>query len=142
MSELQEVLLNVLLGLLTIVGLYVLSLIKNVISTLREKAQEVKDANVRKLAIEAINRVEKLSEVTVLSLEGQVAKELREKVKQGIAPRSDLLEVGKEAFYEVKNMLGDQYMDALNDMMEDADTYIKSTIEAQLEKYKALSNAS
>lgn len=140
MNELQEVLINILLGLITIVGLYILAFIRSYIGSMREKIQNAKDEKARQLALEAINRVEKLAETTVLALEGEVAKELREKVKQGKAARSDLNEVGRMALYNVKNMLGDEYMDALNDQMMDVDKYIKSVVEAKLQMYK-LSNA-
>lgn len=137
MNELQEVLINILLGLITIVGLYILAFIRSYIARIKEKIQYAKDEKARQLAIEAMDRIEKLAETTVLALESESAKELREKVKQGDEPRWRLTEVGKWALYDVKNMIGDEYMDALNDQMVDVDKYIRSVIEAKLEQYKA-----
>lgn len=138
MNELQDLLLNVVLGFLTILCTYALAWIKNSINQIKVNVQATKDKELRQLAIEAINRIDKLSEDTVMALESVIAKQLREKVKAGQAPRSALLEIGKEAFLSVKNKLGDQYIDALNDTMDDVDSYIKDVIEAKLEMYKTV----
>lgn len=137
-TAVQDLLLNVILGLITIGGLYLLNLINRVINKLKVETDNIKDEKERRLAKDAIERVDKLAGDTVLAIESRAAKEIRELVKQGKAPRDQLRILASGALHEIKDMLEPKYHVALQDTIGDVDTYVKNVIEAKLEMFKTI----
>ncbi|WP_069997832.1 hypothetical protein [Cellulosilyticum sp. I15G10I2] len=135
-STVQELLLNVVLGMVTIGGLYLLNFINKWITKLKAETENLKDERQLNLALAAIERVEGLAQTTVLAIEGVTAKKLRELVKQGNAPRSELENLAEDAIDRIIGMLEPKYYKALEETFEDVDTYVKDVIESTLENFK------
>ena len=135
-SVIQELLLNIILGLITIGGLFLLNVISKWVNKLKAETDKIKDERQLNLALAAIERVEVLAQNTVLAIEGVTAKKLRELVKQGNAPRSELKHLAEDAIDRIIGMLEPKYYEALEETFEDVDTYVKDVIEGTLEMFK------
>jgi len=135
-NAIQELLLNVILGMVTIGGLYLLNFINKWVIKLKTETQKIKDERELNLALAAIDRVDLLAQNTILAIEGVTAKKLRELVKQGNAPRSELMVLAEDALEQIVDMLEPKYHEALETTFGDVDTYVKDVIEATLETFK------
>lgn len=132
----QDLMLNIILGLITIVGVYLLNLISKWVNKLKAETDKIKDERQLNLALAAIERVEGLAQNTVLAIEGVSAKKLRELVKQGKVPRSALKDLAGDAIDKILGLLEPKYYKALEETFEDVDDYVKDLVEATLENFK------
>lgn len=136
-GALQELLLNIILGILTIIGCYIISYIDKCISKLRAEKDKIKNEDARNMATAAIDRVDSLAKETVLAIEGQTAKTLREAVKRGEAPRDELCKLAQDAVDQIIYELTPNYEAALESSVSDIDQYVARIVEAKLEELKA-----
>lgn len=125
----QEVLVTVLLGLLSLASLYAVSWIRRQQAALEARTQA-------ELADRAIARAAALAESTVLALESTVAKELRKAVQEGRASRSELLAIGERAVEDVLRHLGTEGQAVLEATVGDVKDYVRDLVEAQVERLK------
>lgn len=131
----QEVLVTVLLGLLSLASLYAVSWIRRQQAALEARTQaEIVDR--------IISRAGALAESTVLALESTVAKQLREAVKAGRADRDQLAALGRQAVEDVLTHLGAEGQKVLEEAVGDVRDFVTDLVEAQVERLKQLPFAS
>jgi hypothetical protein len=128
-ESLQQVLVTILLGVLSIGAGYL-------VAWLRRAERHLKDQTDVEIAERMLSRAADVVVTVVWKLEGTVAKELRKAVKEGKASADELRAVGDRAVEEVLELLGLEARLLLDDTVDDLDGYIRSLIEAQLERMK------
>lgn len=140
----QEVLVNVALGVLTLLSSYALYYIRKATAKVTAEADKIKNDDQRALAQAAVERLNDIATKTVTAIEQTTASELRLAVKNGQATKDDLVRLSKQAYGEIVQTMQPDYLLALQNTLGDLDTYIKSTIEAkvlELKKSSAISQA-
>lgn len=101
-SMASQVLVNLSIGVITLLGAYALYYIKKQIAKVKTQTEQLKSDSERKLLLNALNDVEKLVTVTVGSIEQTTAAALRKAVKDGTTNRDELTALGQKAFNEVR----------------------------------------
>ncbi len=107
---------------------------------LKKRTAEAEEAerHVLAAAFEGADKVlEKVTRATVGKLEGSVAAELREKVKNGEAEYEDLCRVSEAACREIIGQLKPELQTVLLECIGDMEGYIKNRIENVLPEVKA-----
>ncbi len=126
---LTNILTNIFLGLLALVGAYILYFIRLVTSYLKQKINSSKFD-------EVIKQIDKLAETTVKSIEQTTAKELRQAVKDGKISKDELESLSSEAFTKIIEELQPEYFDLLKDNITNAENYILDVIEQKVLELK------
>ncbi len=126
---LTNILTNIFLGLLALVGAYILYFIRLVTSYLKQKINSSKFD-------EVIKQIDKLAETTVKSIEQTTAKELRQAVKDGKISKDELESLSNEAFAKIIEELQPEYFDLLKDNITNAENYILDVIEQKVLELK------
>lgn len=105
----------------------------------KKKAEaEAAERHVMAVAFEGADKVlEKVTRITVGKLEGGIAAELREKVKNGEAEYEDLCRVSETACREIINQMKPEIQTVLLECIGDMEGYIKNRIESVLPEVKA-----
>lgn len=124
-AELLNLLVTVVVGLLGLLGVYILNYINQLKNNLKQKAKN-------DLVDVALDRLEYLVGTTVTALEQSIAEDLRAMVKEGKADRKELLAVGVQAFEAVKDGLQDSTKEVLRDTFTDLDTLIMRKVDDAL----------
>ena len=124
-----EVLVNLALGVITLLGAVAMFGIQKLLGKVKEQTAQIKDEASRKLLTDALEDVETLAIVTVGSIEQTTAAALREAVKDGKTDREELLKLGKQAFDEVKAAITPQAQQAITDNLGSFDVYLAKVIE-------------
>lgn len=124
-AELLNLLVTVVVGLLGLLGVYILNYTNQLKNNLQQKAKN-------DLVDVALGRLEYLVGTTVTALEQSIAEDLRAMVKDGKADRKELLAVGVQAFEAVKDGLQDSTKEVLRDTFTDLDTLIMRKIDDAL----------
>lgn len=125
----QDILLTAVLAVLSLGGAYALYYIDLARRRLQERAQ-------LDLVDRMIHRAAALAETVVMSLEGTVAKELREMVKDGKVSRAELQAVGDAAVKIVLDRLGEDGRTVLEESLGDVRAFVKDLVEAKVEEMK------
>lgn len=102
------------------------------IESMKSQAEHVKDRLQREKMIEALDFLDDVTTRTVESLEQKVAGDLRKLVKEGKADRAGLMQLGEQAWISVIETMGPQWMEILEDNMQNIDGYIKNLIESKV----------
>jgi len=134
-GAMQEVLVTVLLGLLSLASLYAVSWIRRQKAALEARIQS-------EIVDRMIARAAALAESTVLAMESTVAKRLREAVKAGLADRRELEALGRQAVDDVLEHLGAEGRRILEESIGDVRDFVRDLVEAQVERLKQLPFAS
>lgn len=124
-AELLNLLVTVVVGLLGLLGVYILNYTNQLKNNLQQKAKN-------DLVDVALGRLEYLVGTTVTALEQSIAEDLRAMVKDGKADRKELLAVGVQAFEAVKDGLQDSTKEVLRDTFTDLDTLIMRKVDDAL----------
>src|SRR5690606_2167881 len=134
-GAMQEVLVTVLLGLLSLASLYAVSWIRRQKAALEARIQS-------EIVDRMIARAAALAESTVLAMESTVAKRLREAVKAGLADRRELEALGRQAVDDVLEHLGAEGRRILEESIGDVRDFVRDLVEAQVERLKQVPFAS
>lgn len=135
-STASEVLVNLALGVITLLGAYGVYFIQKAAAKVQTQTAQIKDESSRKLLNDALADVENLATVTVGSIEQTTASTLREAVKDGKADREELLALGKKAFDEVKTAIAPEAQKVISDNLGSFDTYLSKLIEDAVRRVK------
>lgn len=101
----------------------------------------LRDKELAKIGIEIAERaIKTVTEASVGKLEEIVAKELRQKIKNGEASREELYALSGEAYKEITDIVGPELIQWLSGSIQDVDLYIRNQIENQLLLLKAKLN--
>lgn len=132
----QDVLVNVALGVLTLLSSYALYYIRKATAKVAAEAAKIKNDDQRALVQTAVDRLDDIAAKTVKTIEQTTAKELRRAVQNGQASRDDLIKLSKQAYSEIVQTMEPDYLKALQDTLGDLDKYITNTIEAKVLELK------
>ncbi len=128
----SEVLVNLALGVITLLGAYAMLYISKASKKIKEQTQQIMDDKQRQLLVDALDDVETLAIVTVGSIEQTTAKTIREAVKSGTKDREELMALGKKAFEEIKASVTPQTQRVISENLGSFDDYLANLIEAQV----------
>ncbi len=128
-SAASEMLVNIVLAVIALVGAYALYLIRLGASKLKAQTAQIADEAGRKLLENAIDDVTRLSATAVGAMEQTTARELRAAVKSGKANREELLALGKRVFDDVKNAVAPETQEIIEKNLGDFDAYLMKCIE-------------
>lgn len=137
MQELiSEVTANVILALIGLVSAYIIFLIKkatNKISLEIDKLNDEKDKHMLRMAQ---NSLEEIAIKTVASIEQTSAKAIRSAVKDGRIDRDELVKLSKNAYEEIVGILKPEYINVLENNVNNIEQYILNTIEQKVLEIK------
>lgn len=139
-QELTQVLLNVLLAIISLGGVYAVFYINKAKQKLLLEAQMLADENQRQLVNQAIHRLEEVTLTTVEKLEQTTAKTLRKAVKEGVADKVQLKALARDAYAEIMYTLSPKIKEVLAAEIKDLETYTLSLIEQKVLEVKRKSN--
>ena len=95
--------------------------------------EAVKDKELALLGLDTAEKAIRIAaEATVGKLEEIIAKELREKIKNGEANKDELYALAGEAYNEIISTIKPELLKELSNSLQDVDLYIKNQIENQL----------
>lgn len=134
--NMKEEIITAICALLAAVITYVIKITVNYlkarISELKTN-EAVKDKEMALLGLDTAERAIKIAaEATVGKLEEIIAKELREKIKNGEANKDELYALAGEAYNEIIATIRPELLKELSKSLQDVDLYIKNQIEQQL----------
>lgn len=135
-APVKEALTNVAVAAVGLAGAYAVYLFHLGTLHIKEKISMLKDQKKAAAINRAMDQVEELSAKAVEKFEQTVAAELRAKVKDGKADRSELLELGKRAIDEVIRTLAPEALQVLKDNLGDYLAYIENTVESNVRQVK------
>jgi hypothetical protein len=132
----QEILINLVLGVLTLLSSYALLYIHKGVAKVTAETAKIKNDDQRALVQTAMTRLDDVASKAVKTIEQTTAKDLRNAVKNGQATKDDLVNLSKQAFDEIVRTLEPDYLHALHETLGDLDTYIRNTVEAKVLELK------
>lgn len=116
-------------------GVYAINVIKDVKANTNLKKMRIFDIGFET----AEKAIETATKAVVGKLEQVSAKELREKVKNGLADREALLALADEAFDEIMKSVSPDVISVLKQGITDVDSYVKNEVETQVGLLKSKS---
>lgn len=132
----NEVLINVSLGVITLLGAYAMYYIGVGVNLAKAKMAQMNDNAARKLLNNALDDVKNLATISVGAMEQTTAKALRDAVKSGSENRGELLILGKKVFWEVKSAITPQAQAVITKNLGSFDEYLGKCIEDAVRKVK------
>lgn len=132
----SEVLVNVALGVITLLGAYAVYYIRVGVSMAKAKTAQIECDATRKLLIDALADVENLAVKSVGAMEQTTAKTLRESVKVGNGDREKLVALGKQVFDEVKAAITPDAQALITKNLGGFDNYLTKCIEDAVRRVK------
>lgn len=117
-------------------GAYAINVIKDVKANTNLKKMRIFDIGFET----AEKAIETATKAVVGKLEQVSAKELREKVKNGLADREALLALADEAFDEIMKSVSPDVISVLKQGITDVESYVKNEIETQVGLLKSKSD--
>lgn len=136
MQAVQELLLNLALGVVTLAGSYAVDYIKLGSAKVQAQTAKIEDEYARSVFENAVSDVASLAEVSVAAMEQTTAKALREAVKLGSADRAELLALGQQVFEEVKAAVAPEAQQVITATVGSFDEYLQKVIEAAVLRVK------
>ena len=131
-----EILVNVALGVITLLGAYEMYYIRIGVNMAKAKTSQIEDDATRKLLNNALDDVESLASISVGAMEQTTAKALRDAVKSGTASREELLALGKQVFDDVKTAITPEAQAIITKNLGSFDDYLIKCIEDAVRKVK------
>ena len=125
----SEVLVNVALGVITLLGAYAVYYIRVGVSMAKAKTAQIENDATRKLLNDALADVENLAVKSVGAMEQTTAKTLRDAVKVGNGDREKLVALGKQVFDEVKAAITPDAQALITKNLGSFDSYLTKCIE-------------
>ncbi len=135
-NAVSELLVNLALGIISLAAAYGVYYIRLGAVKLKAQTAQMADETDRKVLEDALSDVERLAALAVNYTEQTMAKELREKVKDGKADREALLKLGKKVFAKVKGEIAPAAQKVITDNLGSFDHYLEQCIEDAVLKVK------
>jgi len=132
----SEVLVNVALGVITLLGAYAVYYIRVGVSMAKAKTAQIENDATRKLLNDALADVENLAVKSVGAMEQTTAKTLRDAVKVGNGDREKLVALGKQVFDEVKAAITPDAQALITKNLGSFDSYLTKCIEDAVRRVK------
>lgn len=137
MEAINSALLNLAVGLITLLAALTSYGVAKLTSKAKTQTQQIKDDQLRQKLNDALDDMEDLTIKTVGSIEQETAKDLRQAVKDGKADRSELIALSQNAVDEIKKQLAPEALDLLEDHFADFDTYLMNCVKNKVLQIKA-----
>lgn len=131
-----EVLINLSLGVLTLLGALAGLYIQKGIQKLQAETAKVKDEATRNLFYDALDRLDDVAGKTVNKIEQTTKKQLMKAVEEGTMNKEALRNLAYDAYDEIVKTLEPDYLQVVMETMGDSRTYIMNLIEEKLEEIK------
>lgn len=125
--------------LVALIGLgcaYLTLYLRQAATRVKAETEHIRDQRQAELVRQAVDRLNDVAAKTVQKFEQTVAGDLRNKVKAGEVDRSQLLDLGKQAYDEVLKTIEPDVRQVLESTLGDFETYVKNTIETQVHQVK------
>lgn len=132
----NEVLVNVALGVITLLGAYAAYYIRVGINMAKARTSQIEGDSTRKLLNDALTDVENLAFKSVSATEQTMAKTLREAVRLGNSDREKLLALGRQTFLEVKAAITPDTQAIITKNLGNFDDYLTKCIEDAVRRVK------
>lgn len=132
----SEVLVNAVLGVITLLGAYAVYYIRVGVSMAKAKTAQIESDSTRKLLNDALADVENLAVKSVGAMEQTTAKTLRDAVKVGNSDREKLVALGKQVFVEVKASITPDAQALITKNLGSFDDYLTKCIEDAVRRVK------
>lgn len=132
----SEVLVNAVLGVITLLGAYAVYYIRVGVSMAKAKTAQIESDSTRKLLNDALADVENLAVKSVGAMEQTTAKTLRDAVKVGNGDREKLVALGKQVFVEVKASITPDAQALITKNLGSFDDYLTKCIEDAVRRVK------
>ena len=132
----SEVLVNVALGVIALLGAYGVYYIQKAAAKVQTQTAQIKDEAARKLLDDALDDVENLAVKSVGAMEQTTAKALRDAVKVGKGDREKLVALGKQVFDEVKAAIAPDAQAVITRNLGSFDAYLTKCIEDAVRRVK------
>lgn len=135
-AVITDVLTNVVLGAIALVGSYAVYFIKKATDKLKLETYKIENEEFEKLFHTALQRLSDVTTLTVNKIEQKMAKAIRQSIKDGKIDKSELELLSMEAYFEIKKVLEPEYLELIEETLGDAQTYITNLIEDKLIEIK------
>lgn len=139
-SSVVATLSSVALATLSLLGGYAVTLAHKAKDRLKAETQKLSDEQGRQIIDNALDDLDNLTSVTIQSIEQTAAKELRQAVKDGKAGKTELIALGKQAFYEIKTAVTPEVQDVIAKNFGSFDDYLTNLIESKVLALKSVTN--
>ena len=133
----SDLLINLALGIITLLGAYGMYYITRAAGKVREQTRQIKDQQRRQLLLDSLDDVETLATVTVAAIEQTTAKELREAVMDGKVSKDELIALSLDAFEDIKAKVAPEAQRVIADNLGSFDDYLTRLIESKVLEIKA-----
>lgn len=131
-----EILVNVILGILTLFGALATLYIQKGIRKLQVETEKIKDEATRDLLNSALGSLDDVALKTVNKIEQTTKKQLLEGVANGTVSPDKIKELANQAYNEITQTLKPEYLQVIQKTMGDSQTYILNLIEQKLQEIK------
>ena len=137
MNMATEILLNLLLGVIALLGALGTFYVQKGIRKLQAETEKIQDDSARNFFDTALYRLNDVAVKAVNAIEQTTKKEILKAIEDGSATKDELKNLSYQAYKEIVNTLEPEYMELIQGSMADAQTYIMNLIEEKLEEVKA-----
>lgn len=128
-------------GVLSVAAAYAAYYINQAAKKVKAEIDLKANENQKEIFNAAVDRVNKLAEITVAAIEQTTAGTLRQAVKEGKVDRQQLLDLGRDAVLQIKELLSEEYKNTIIEQCGDLDTYISNAVEAKVYELKQMQGA-
>ena len=135
-TAVNTLLTDAMLAVISLAGAYGIYFIRLCSAKVKTQTAQIRNERTRKILDTALTDVQQLAELSVSAAEQTTAKELREKVKTGLANRNELLELGVKVFSDVKAKVTPEAQRVITMNLGNFDDYLETCIEAAVLKVK------
>ncbi|SHN73181.1 guanylate kinase [Desulfitobacterium chlororespirans] len=137
-----EVMVNLLLGVLTLLGALGSMYLQKGIKKLQAETAKVQEETTRKLFYDALARLDDVAGKSVNKIEQTTKKQLLKAVAEGSVGKEVFQSLAYEAYEEIIRTLEPDYLQVVQETMGDFQTYIMNLIEEKLAALKSTGQTS
>jgi len=128
-TDLSNLLVQLVLALIGLLAAYATAYFAKLKEKAKAETAKIKDDGERQLFNNALDDVEKLTTVTVNSIEQTTAKDLREAIKAGTGNRNELLDLAKKAAFEITTGITPEAKQLITANLGSFEDYVAKLIE-------------
>ncbi len=125
-----------LIGILSLGFGYLAHFLNKYLEKVKLECDKIKNEELRTLFENTLKDVEKIVDVKVKETEQLIAKDLREKIKDGSVSKDELFSLGEEVKEQVLNSINDGAKELLENNISNIEDFIKSLVEAKVLEIK------
>lgn len=135
-QQVTELIVLVLSGVFTLLGLYVVLFISKLKVKLQAEIKSIDDENTRTLVDNALNDLTGIVNKNIIYANETLVQEIREAAKNGVVTREELKQIATVVKQRTLSQMSEDTFVAVNKTIGDVDSYVESIIEVELLKVK------